>query len=125
MFHSKITFVYTCDQVKGQMEVIVIFTCGANSGSTSIKNFLRKRGQGIFIFQGGQNPQKDISFDHFVQENGCFLLVSVKSGEHNFPPLPSPSAATGGKPKSEVLMTKLGQNQDLMKDSVLISFFSN
>ena len=36
---------------------------------------------GIFFFLGGeQNPQKVISFDHFVQENYPFCLISLKVG---------------------------------------------
>ena len=36
------------------------------------------------IFQMGQTPQKVISFDHFVQGNDRFFLVSLKSGGKTF-----------------------------------------
>ena len=52
-------------------------------------------------FSGGQDPQKVIGFDHFVQENAHFFLISLKvGGPDNFfggqmPPLSSPGASTG------------------------------
>ncbi len=60
------------------------------SGGTGIKILGFKRGQEIFGEGGWQNPQKMISFDHFVQENANFFLNFIQCW--GMPPLPSPGA---------------------------------
>ena len=50
--------------------------------TSGVASFFLTRGAkvGQDIFQVGQDPQKVISFGHFVQENYNFFLISLKVG---------------------------------------------
>ncbi len=70
-----------------------------DSGGTSI-NILEAKGKKTLFGKERQDPQRDISFDHFEHEKAHFFLVSVKSGGKlanwgGISPMPNPHATSG------------------------------
>ena len=85
---------------------------GANGGQDIFQGGKTLKKSSVSTTLGGQDPQKVIGFDHFIQENANFFMISQKvgtffrdftdswgGGKTTFfwgkcPPLPPPGAAT-------------------------------